>query len=75
MAKLSSGESHIGDKSGYTGKISGVVLSFADETFTSWRDCYIPDFLVECCNCGVGYRTLRLRIMYGFDDEMYDIVN
>ena len=37
--------------------------------------CYIPDFSVECCNCGVGYRTLRLRIMYGFDDEMYDIVD
>ena len=34
----------MGDRNGYTGKVSGVVLSFADETFISWRDCYIPKF-------------------------------
>ena len=34
----------MGDRNGYARKVSRVVLSFADETFISWRDCYIPDF-------------------------------
>ena len=34
----------MGDRDGYSGKISGIVLSFTDKTFISWRDCYILDF-------------------------------
>ena len=35
----------MGDRSGYAGKVSGVVLSFADKTLITWKDCYIPKFL------------------------------
>ena len=34
----------MGDGNGYARKVSGLILSFEDETFISWRDCYIPDF-------------------------------
>ena len=33
-----------GNRNGYAREVSGVVLSFADETFISWRDCYILNF-------------------------------
>ena len=57
----------MGDKRRYAEKISGVVLSFADETFISWRDCYIPDFWLDCCNWRVSCRTLRECTMCGND--------
>ena len=30
---------------------------------------------MDCCNSRVSCRTLRLCIIYGFDNEMYDIVD
>ena len=43
----------MGNRRGYAKKVSGVVLSFADETFLSWRDCYIPDFCMAVGACKV----------------------
>ena len=34
-----------------------------------------PRFSVDCCNWRVSCRTLRLCKIYGFDNEMYDIVD
>ena len=35
----------MGNRRRYAEKVFGVVLSFVDETFLSWRDCYILHFL------------------------------
>ena len=34
----------MGNRSGYARDVPGIILSFADETSISGKDCYIPDF-------------------------------
>ena len=34
----------MGDRGGYARKVPRILLSFADETSISGRDCYIPNF-------------------------------